>query len=659
MSELASAEAAVLVEDLVKRFGAFTAVDGISFSVRPGEIFGFLGPNGAGKSTTIRMLCGILTPTAGRGRVIGYDIMTQSENIKEHIGYMSQKFSLYDDLTVEENIEFYGDIYGVPWPRLEERKRWILEMADLEQRARTLTRELATGWKQRLALGCALVHEPRMLFLDEPTAGVDPISRRRFWDLIYTASQQGVTVFVTTHYMDEAEHCDRIGLIYGGKLIALGTPQQLKQRYVAGRLLELHVEPLMQALEVLERGPAVAEVAVFGAALHVVVENEAAERTVRQALARAGVTLHRMGTIVPSLEMIIWKEFIHILRDVRTLAVVVILPVLMLVLYGYAINLDVKHLSLAVLDWDRTPASRDLTGAFSRGEYFDVAAYLTSDRAVTEALDRGRAKAALVIPPGFSSDLASGRKASAQLIVDGSDSTAASTAIGYADAILRQHSANITLAALQKTGLPVRGSYPPVETRVRFWYNPELRSVNYIVPGLIAVILMMLAALLTSMTVVREREQGTIEQLIVSPVRPHELMIGKLLPYVVIAFVDVITVIVAGRLLFHVPLLTAALGIGLLISTLSPSQQTAMTIALVTTMLPAILLSGFVFPISAMPKVVQWLTNIIPARHFLVIARGAFLKGSGLDLLWRPALVLLVFGLVTLALSSLRFRKRM
>ena len=300
--------AAVLVEGLVKRFGrpgrrAFTAVDGISFSVRPGEIFGFLGPNGAGKSTTIRMLCGILVPTAGRGRVIGYDIMTQSERIKQHIGYMSQKFSLYEDLTVEENIEFYGDIYGVPPARLAERKRWIMEMADLERRSRTLTRELAVGWKQRLALGCALVHEPRMLFLDEPTAGVDPISRRQFWDLIYTASEQGVTVFVTTHYMDEAEHCDRIGLIYGGKLIALGSPQQLKESTAgAGRLLELEVEPVMEALELLEREPAVAEVAVFGAALHVVVESESAQEEVRQALARAGVAVHRAEAITPSLE---------------------------------------------------------------------------------------------------------------------------------------------------------------------------------------------------------------------------------------------------------------------------------------------------------------------------------------------------------------------
>ena len=220
---------AVEVEGLVKRFGSFTAVDGISFSVPRGEIFGFLGPNGAGKSTTIRMLCGILAPTAGRGAVAGLDIVRQSEGIKTRIGYMSQRFSLYEDLTVAENIEFYAGIYGVEPRRLAERRRWILAMANLEERADSLTRELSTGWKQRLALGCAVVHEPQILFLDEPTSGVDPLSRRNFWDLIYTVAGQGVTVFVTTHYMDEAEHCDRLGMIYGGRLVALGSPRELKE----------------------------------------------------------------------------------------------------------------------------------------------------------------------------------------------------------------------------------------------------------------------------------------------------------------------------------------------------------------------------------------------------------------------------------------------
>lgn len=371
--------------------------------------------------------------------------------------------------------------------------------------------------------------------------------------------------------------------------------------------------------------------------------------------------------------IIAWKECVHILRDPRTLAVVLVLPVLMLILYGYAINLDVKHVKLGVLDRDRSQASRDLVGAYSHGERFDVAAYLDDERAATEALNRGLVRAVLVIPPRYSADLAEGRRAKVQLLVDGSDSTAATTAIGYAEAIALAHSARITLEALAEMGSAGRISYPPVEARMRFWYNPELRSTNYIVPGLIAVILMMLSGLLTSMTVVREREQGTIEQLIVSPVRPHELMLGKLLPYVVIAFADVVAVIAAGRLLFHVPLvgspvmvlgmsaifLTAALGIGLFISTVSDSQQTAMTAAVMVTMLPSILLSGFLFPISAMPRVVQLLTNLVPARHFLVIARGVFLKGSGMDLLWRPAVVLAAFGVVMLALSALKFRKRL
>jgi len=297
-----SAAPAVAVEDLVRVFGRFVAVDHISFSVPKGEVFGFLGPNGAGKSTTIRMLCGIIAPTSGRGEVAGYDILRESEQIKERIGYMSQRFSLYDDLTVEENIEFYGGVYGVAGERLGERRRWILEMANLTERAGSLTGELAVGWKQRLALGCALVHEPEILFLDEPTAGVDPVSRRSFWDLIYTVAGQGVTVFVTTHYMDEAEHCDRLGLVYRGKLIALGSPRQLKERYAAGALIEVAAQPTMRALELLERVPAAKEAAVFGAALHVVADSEAAIEPIRRALELGGVTVAHIETIVPSLE---------------------------------------------------------------------------------------------------------------------------------------------------------------------------------------------------------------------------------------------------------------------------------------------------------------------------------------------------------------------
>ncbi len=235
---------AVVVRDLEKRFGDFVAVNRVSFEVKRGEIFGFLGPNGAGKSTTIRMLCGILIPSGGAGTVAGLDILTRQEEIKANIGYMSQKFSLYEDLTVEENIDFYSGIYRIPAEKKQARKEWVLQMAGLKEHLHSRTGTLSGGWKQRLSLGCAILHEPPVIFLDEPTSGVDPISRRQFWDLIYELAGKGVTVFVTTHYMDEAEYCDRIALIYRGELIAMGAPADLKTE----KLREDSIAPSMEDL---------------------------------------------------------------------------------------------------------------------------------------------------------------------------------------------------------------------------------------------------------------------------------------------------------------------------------------------------------------------------------------------------------------------------
>nr|WP_322573244.1 ABC transporter ATP-binding protein [Trichlorobacter lovleyi] len=235
--ELQSAAPAVTLNRLTRRFGTFVAVNSISLSVPKGEIFGFLGPNGAGKSTTIRMLCGILEPTSGSGCVAGFDVASQAELIKENIGYMSQKFSLYEDLTVAENIAFYGGIYRLPAKALAERADWVIEMAGLTERRHSKAGELSAGWRQRLALGCALLHKPPIIFLDEPTAGVDPLNRRRFWQLIHHLAADGVTIFVTTHYMDEAEYCDRLALIYRGELVAVGTPLELKQQQAVNGLL--------------------------------------------------------------------------------------------------------------------------------------------------------------------------------------------------------------------------------------------------------------------------------------------------------------------------------------------------------------------------------------------------------------------------------------
>jgi len=294
---------AVRIENLVKRFGDFVAVDNVSIDVARGEIFGFLGPNGAGKSTTIRILCGLLAPTSGRATVDGYDVATQSELVRQNIGYMSQKFSLYDDLTVEENIEFFGGVYGVPPQTLPQRRDYVLKMANLEDRRQTPTRELPGGLKQRLALGCAILHEPPILFLDEPTSGVDPVARRNFWELIYKLSESGHTIFVTTHYMDEAEYCHRVALMYSGRLIALGSPAELKHVFGEHHLLMLETSDLLGAMRALHGRKAIVDVAVFGSGLHIKVDDEPrAVEEIRSALGAAGIKIDGLEPIPPSME---------------------------------------------------------------------------------------------------------------------------------------------------------------------------------------------------------------------------------------------------------------------------------------------------------------------------------------------------------------------
>jgi ABC-2 type transport system ATP-binding protein len=291
----------VSVRGLTRKFGEFVAVDHIDLAVPKGEIFGFLGPNGAGKSTTIRMLCGLLLPSGGEGTVGGYDIITRSEDIKKSIGYMSQRFSLYEDLTVEENINFFSGIYNVSQAKKQDRKQWALEMAGLGDSGGALTRTLPGGYKQRLALGCAILHEPAILFLDEPTSGVDPLSRRGFWQLIYEMSKAGTTVFVTTHYMDEADYCDRLALIYRGALIAEGTPGELRQKHMTRDVLEIEAENAVLAMEALGRQGI--ETAIFGSLLHATVRSAPEDiPRIGNLLAESGIVAHRIEKIIPSLE---------------------------------------------------------------------------------------------------------------------------------------------------------------------------------------------------------------------------------------------------------------------------------------------------------------------------------------------------------------------
>ncbi|HET7152355.1 MAG TPA: ABC transporter ATP-binding protein [Candidatus Kapabacteria bacterium] len=302
---------AIQVKNLTKKFGDFTAVNSVSFDVPEGEIFGFLGANGAGKSTTIRMLCGLLEPTSGEAKVGGFDVLTESEQVKRNIGYMSQKFSLYNDISVEENLNFFGGVYGLSKEKLKERKKYVLEISHLVGQEKRLTGALPGGIKQRLALGCAIIHEPKIIFLDEPTGGVDPVMRKEFWDLINELSEGGTTILVTTHYLDEAEYCNEIILINAGELIARGTPSEMKTNYIKNTILEIECSDVSTAMTLLAKEKVVMEISLFGTYLHVQVQDEAtARKRLPEVFQQNGIRLQRMDSIMPSLEDV----FIHLIE---------------------------------------------------------------------------------------------------------------------------------------------------------------------------------------------------------------------------------------------------------------------------------------------------------------------------------------------------------
>ncbi|MFA5098443.1 MAG: ABC transporter ATP-binding protein [Candidatus Margulisiibacteriota bacterium] len=295
-------DTAIEINNLVKKFGAFTAVDNISFNVNKGEVFGFLGPNGAGKTTTIRMLCGILDPTSGVGKVGGFLMGKESAKIKQNIGYMCQKFSLYDDLTIEENIDFYAGMYQTDKKTRKQQMEKIIKQAELTESKDTLAGHLSLSVKQHLALGCSIIHEPKIVFLDEPTGGVDPISRKKFWIVINELAAKGITILVTTHYMDEAERCDRIALISAGQMIACDSPANLKSRLMSSTLYEIDVSPVMKGLEALRAQPFSRDVSLYGVFLHVLVDDEKYGNDIKATLAKEGLEVKRMEKIQPSLE---------------------------------------------------------------------------------------------------------------------------------------------------------------------------------------------------------------------------------------------------------------------------------------------------------------------------------------------------------------------
>ncbi|QDT93732.1 ABC transporter permease [Gimesia algae] len=735
------------IDQLSRAFGSLKAVDQVSFTVQRGAIFGLLGPNGSGKSTIIRMLCGVLEPTAGSAQVLGYDIVHDAELIKRHIGYMSQSFSLYADLSVRENIEFYGRIYGLSPEKLDQRFQEIIELTSLQDRLDQLAGNLSGGWKQRLALGCALIHEPEVVFLDEPTAGIDPVARRDLWDLLFQLAGQGVTLFVTTHYMDEAERCSDVGYIYNSRLIVCGKPDELKQlpTVTPEGTARWEIETVNPAtyLTTFRTMQGVRDATLFGQTIHVLADQSLSEhdfvrqvsgesaavqvRHITPSLEDVFVTLSRAEelnhqdasfptTVTPSQQplereppdqmeeelpreqkqsvrrpasaqmnpgilagfwAILIKEFSHVRREPSTLLFVFAVPVLQTLIFGFAIDTQIENIPTVIFNLDGRASSRELQDGFANTRTFRIVEHVYNHEDFRNAFESGRAKVGVTIPPDYSDRLLKGEQVSVQVLIDGSDSQVATTALNASNLLGFNLSTSMTRSFAENLNVvPARDAdgQPalPVEIRPRLLYNPDLDSSHFFVPGLVGIILQLVTLFLTSFAIVRERELGTLEQLFVTPVSKSGLLLGKLAPYALIGFVETLIVLTLMVFFFGVPIhgnlwelmllsllfLICGLGLGMLVSTIARTQLQAIQFAFLI-MLPSVLLSGFMFPRSQMPLPIYLVTFIIPVTYYLEILRGIVLRGADLTDLLPYVLGLSLCCIAIIGISLKRFQKQL
>ncbi len=640
------------VHNLERRFGDFYAVRNLSFSVRRGEIFGLLGANGAGKSTTFRMLCGLLPVSGGRARVAGVDLRSAAATARARIGYMSQKFSLYGNLSVLQNLHFFASAYGLSGKGRETRIRQALDEFALTSFADVESETLPLGYKQRLALACALLHEPEILFLDEPTSGVDPLARREFWSRINALADRGVTILVTTHFMEEAEYCDRMAIMAAGEILALGSPLEIKSRVHRDDEPEPTMEEAFIAL-IEQVSPDQEKDA--GAASPPPSRPPGGED--RGKPKRGGSPMRFRG--------LVRKEFLQILRDPSSIAIAFLLPVVLLLLFGYGVSMDARHVPLATVVEQPDAATASLVGAFRESPYFRPV-MMTNMRQAEAALMAGKVNGIVHLQADFRRRMNTANGAPIQLIVNGVDANYARLIEGY---VQGTWSTWLTHWAAAKGVEPRLG----VDLEPRIWFNPNLRSRDYLVPGLIVVIMTLIGALLTALVMAREWERGTMEALLITPVRIREVLGGKLVPYFVLGMGGMGLSVAMAVWLFEVPLrgslvvltlasslfLIAALGMGLLISITARNQFVAGLIAIITTFLPAFILSGFIFDIGSMPRIVQILTHLIAARYFVAILQNSFLAGDLWPVLLPNAAALLIMATVFLGLSRRRARKRL
>ena len=640
----ATGEPAIVAHDLTCRFGDFTAVDHVNFSIDRGEIFGFLGSNGCGKTTTMKMLTGLVPATSGTATMFGQEIGSADLAVRGHVGYMSQAFSLWSELTVAQNLSLHARLFHIPPAQAKARIAALVQRFGLRDHLDVQAADLPLGLRQRLSLAVAVVHEPEILILDEPTSGVDPLARDQFWSLLGELSrEQGVTVFVSTHFMTEATRCDRIALMHAGRVLATGTPDEIARARGCATLEEAFLDILTEAI-----GPAPPPAAL--------------PQTTAEARGSIRFSPRRLLAYAR-------REWLELARDRIRLGFAIGGTIFLMLVLGFGIDTDVDHLAFGVLDRDRTPESRAYVNELRGSAYFQEHAPIPTVAALDQRLASGELKLALVIPPGFGRNLRRGRPTEIGAWIDGAMPFHAETTRGYLlglqGVFLRDLSLATTGTAPASPGAKIEG---------RFLYNQDFESTLAMVPGTIALLLALIPAILMALAVVREKELGSITNLYVTPVRRIEFILGKQLPYIGIAMLDFVALAVLAITVFDVPLkgspvaltvgaliyVTATTAYGLLISCFSSTQLAALFGTAILTFMPAMQFSGMMSPVSALTGPGVVLGRLFPMTYFYPISVGVFTKGLGFAELtpFMAELALFIPGLIVLSALLLRKQER-
>jgi ribosome-dependent ATPase len=651
-------ETVIVAQDLTARFGDFTAVDRVSFTIERGEIFGFVGSNGCGKTTTMKMLTGLLPASAGEAWLLGKPIDAADLEARRRVGYMSQSFSLYTELTVRQNLELHARLFHLPPERVKPRIAELVERFGLDPYLDQHPADLPLGIRQRLSLAVAVVHEPEILILDEPTSGVDPLARDRFWALLVDLSRrQNVTIFVSTHFMNEAARCDRISLMHDGRTLATGTPESL----VRARGVTTLEDAFVSYLEEVSGAGAPATQAggpIIDAGR--LAPRPASEFVAAQVETRAIFSLRRLFAYT-------MRETLELSRDTIRLSFGLLGTALLLLIFGYGIRTDVNNLTFAALDRDQTPESRAYLSAFAGSRYFTEKAPIADHAELDRRLRSGDIRAALEVPPNFGRDIKKGTPTAVGGWVDGAMPFQAETIRGYLVGVHLHYLSDPTLRTTRSDG-----AAPAANIETRFRYNQDFESVYAMVPSSIALLMMMIPAILMALAVVREKELGSITNLYVTPVTRIEFLIGKQLPYIAVSMISFVILLLIALVVFAVPLkgsfialvlgallyVTASTGIGMLISAFTRTQIAALFGTAILTTVPAVQFSGMLTPVSSLSGTGAIIGQAFPMTYFLTVSVGAFTKGLEFQELTGDLVTLALFIPILTVLSLALLRKQ-